>query len=316
MIVGAGPAGLAASLTTAHRGLTTLVIEAKAKPGGQPEFLYGDKRIVDVPGFPDGVTGEELSERVVRQARNALVQFRFREEMLDIEETDQVERGDRLHKVVTDNGACLCRKVVLACGLLHYPRRLPVLDELGSKKVFYKIPKIGDYADHHVVVVGGGDSALDAAVMVLERHGHVDLVVRGEVTGRADALERVIEAGGVVHAPASITSAEYQGDRIQLTLSNGEPLTCDLVVVQIGFLSARDTFRRLGVRLNDDGSVAVDQYYENSRAGVFAAGDVHGNIKLIPVAWAEASRPRSTPSTKSRGPTGSTSAACTIPRSR
>ena len=52
VIIGAGPAGLAAGLTTAHRALTTLVIEAKDKPGGQPQFLYADKRIVDIPGFP------------------------------------------------------------------------------------------------------------------------------------------------------------------------------------------------------------------------------------------------------------------------
>ena len=51
VIIGAGPAGLAASLTTAHRALTTLVIEAKEKPGGQPQFLYADKRIVDIPGW-------------------------------------------------------------------------------------------------------------------------------------------------------------------------------------------------------------------------------------------------------------------------
>jgi thioredoxin reductase (NADPH) len=73
VIVGAGPGGLAASLTTAHRGLTTLVIEAKATAGGQPEFLYADKRIVDIPGFPDGITGHDLSERTYRQALNALV---------------------------------------------------------------------------------------------------------------------------------------------------------------------------------------------------------------------------------------------------
>ena len=72
IIIGAGPAGLAAGLTTAHRALTTMVIEAKDKPGGQPQFLYPDKRIVDVPGFPDGITGEELSERTYRQAVAAL----------------------------------------------------------------------------------------------------------------------------------------------------------------------------------------------------------------------------------------------------
>jgi len=101
VIVGAGPAGLAASLTTAHRGLTTLVIEAKDRPGGQPQFLYADKRIVDIPGFPDGITGEELSARVYCQALTALVQFRFNEELTDIQDTEQIEKDDRLKRVVT-----------------------------------------------------------------------------------------------------------------------------------------------------------------------------------------------------------------------
>src|ERR687891_1408155 len=81
VIIGAGPAGLAASLTTAHRALTTLVIEAKDRPGGQPQFLYADKRIVDIPGFPDGITGEELSARVYRQAVDALVPVRVNTEL-------------------------------------------------------------------------------------------------------------------------------------------------------------------------------------------------------------------------------------------
>ena len=83
--------------------------------------------------------------------------------------------------VVTKDGEYLCRKVLIACGLLHFPRKLPVLDALESKSVFYKVPKIGDYDGRHVVVVGGGDSALDAAVMALERHAKVDVVVREDL---------------------------------------------------------------------------------------------------------------------------------------
>ena len=94
VIIGAGPGGLAASLTTAHRGLTTLVMEAKADPGGQPHFLYADKKIVDIPGFPDGISGEELSQRTYRQAVDALVQFRFNEELTAIEDTDQIEKEE------------------------------------------------------------------------------------------------------------------------------------------------------------------------------------------------------------------------------
>src|SRR6187397_3191459 len=143
VIVGAGPAGLAAGLTTAHRALTTLIVEAKDSPGGQPHFLYADKRIVDIPGFPDGISGEELSERTYRQAVNALVQFRFNQELVAIEDTDDVEADDRLKRVMTSAGSFLCRKVIVACGLLHYPRKLAVLDQLNSKNVHYKIPNIG-----------------------------------------------------------------------------------------------------------------------------------------------------------------------------
>jgi thioredoxin reductase (NADPH) len=287
VIIGAGPAGLAAGLTTAHRGLTTLIVEAKDKSGGQPQFLYADKKIVDIPGFPDGITGEELSERTFRQARDALVQFRFSEELVTIEDTDQIEKDDTLKRVVTSGDSYLCRKVIIACGLLHYPRKLPVLDALNSKKVFYKMPKIGDYEGSDVIIVGGGDSALDAAVMVLQRDGNVHLIIRGEPVGKADTLARVAEGGGQIHLDSEVTSAEFSGDQIRTTLTGGQSLLADFAIVQIGFLSAKDTFEKLTVALNDDGSIAIDPYYETSRRGIFAVGDVHGDIKLITVAWAE-----------------------------
>lgn len=288
VIIGAGPAGLAASLTTAHRALTTLVIEAKDRPGGQPQFLYADKRIVDIPGFPDGITGEELSERTYRQAEDALVQFRFNEELVTIEDSEQMHDGDWLKRVKTTQGEYLCRKVIMACGLLHYPRKLPVLDQLNSKNIHYKVPKIGDYEGANVCVVGGGDSALDAALMVQARKGLVELIVREETPiGKADSLARVESNGARVYTSTEIRAARFAGDAIQLDLSNGQSLNCALVIVQIGFLSAKDTFERLGVTLNDDGSIAVDPYFETSRRGIFAVGDVHGDIKLIAVAWAE-----------------------------
>jgi thioredoxin reductase (NADPH) len=288
VIIGAGPAGLAASLTTAHRGLTTLVIEAKDKPGGQPQFLYPDKKIVDVPGFPDGISGEALSERTYRQAVDALVQFRFGDELVEIEDTDQVEKEDKLKRVVTKNSSYFCRKVIIACGLLHYPRKLPVLDALGSRKVHYKIPRIGDYEGQTVVVIGGGDSALDAAVMALERNAKVHLLIRREtIAGKADTLARVENSGGVAHRSTEVTAAEYAGEMIRLTLTDQSRLDCDTAIVQIGFLSVKETFQRLGIRLNDDGTIAIDPYFETSRRGIFAVGDVHGDIKLITVAWAE-----------------------------
>jgi thioredoxin reductase (NADPH) len=288
VIIGAGPAGLAAGLTTAHRALTTLVVEAKDRPGGQPHFLYSDKRIVDIPGFPDGITGEELSERTFRQATDALVQFRFNEELVAIEDTDERAGEDRLKRVVTSKDGYLGRKVIVACGLLHYPRRLPVLDRLSSKHVHYRIPRIGDYEGRLVTVVGGGDSAMDAALIVLGKGGRVVLVIReAEPVAKPSTVAQVRAAGGVIRTSTEICDAAFAGDDIELGLTEGEVVRCSAVIVQIGFLAARETFERLGVKLNEDGSIAIDPYFESSRRGIFAVGDVHGDIKLIAVAWAE-----------------------------
>lgn len=288
VIIGAGPAGLAASLTTAHRALTTLVIEAKDRAGGQPQFLYADKKIVDIPGFPDGISGEELSQRTYRQAVDALVQFHFNEELTGIDDTDEVVSEDQLKRVRTSKGEYLCRKVIIACGLLHFPRKLPALDVLESSNVHYKIPKIGDYEGRNVAVVGGGDSARDAALMVLARGGQVDLLVRADKpNGKADSAQNIAELGGRMHMNTEITAAKFVGDKIELTISSGGPILCSLAIVQIGFLSTKDTFQRLNLTLNDDGSISVDPYFETSRRGIFAVGDVHGDIKLIVVAWAE-----------------------------
>ncbi len=139
-----------------------------------------------------------------------------------------------------------------------------------------------------MAVVGGGDSALDAALMVLGRGGEVDLIVRETVPiGKPDTLAHIREAGGTIRTSTEVTAAAFAGDQIRLSLTHGHSVDCSFVIVQIGFLSAKDTFERLDVRLNDDGSIAIDQYFETSRHGLFAVGDVHGEIKLIVVAWAE-----------------------------
>ncbi|MBT3983851.1 MAG: NAD(P)/FAD-dependent oxidoreductase [Bacteriovoracaceae bacterium] len=288
LVIGAGPAGLSASLTTAHRGLTTLVIEAKSKAGGQPEFLYSDKKIVDVPGFPAGVKGHELSSSTYQQALGALVQFRFNEELQRIGRVDQLVGDQKLKCVVTSKGSYKCRKVILAFGLLHFPRKVPVLEALGPKLVLYKIPKISDYSGKSVVIVGGGDSALDAAVMVHERNGEVTQVIREKnPVGKHDTFLRVKESGCRVLVETEIVKAQQKQGRVYLTLSNGSEVECDLVIVQIGFISSKKVFEDLNIRLKSDGSVAIDSYFETSRKGIFAVGDIHGDIKLITVAWAE-----------------------------
>ena len=216
------------------------------------------------------------------------MQFRFEEELVEIVDTEEEEKQDTLKQVITSKGKYLCRKVILACGLLHYPRKLPALDALKSKKVHYKVPRINDYHGDHVLIVGGGDSALDAAVMALQRNALVDVVVREDfAVGKADTVGRIEQLGGRVRTSVEVTEAKLQDGHLVASLTDGTRLTSELAIVQIGFLSAKETFERLAIRLNEDGSIAIDPYFETSRRGIFAVGDVHGDIKLVTVAWAE-----------------------------
>src|SRR5262249_45130804 len=105
--------------------------------------------------------------------------------------------------------------------------------------------------------------------------------------GKPDTLARIRDAGGAILTSMEVRAAEFAGDHLRLTLTDGKLLDSSVVIVQIGFLSAKDTFERLGLRLNEDGSISIDPYFEPSRTGIFAVGDVQGDIKLITVAWAE-----------------------------
>ena len=124
--------------------------------------------------------------------------------------------------------------------------------------------------------------------MALQRNARVDVLVREETpVGKADSVGRIKSLGGRVRISCEVTEARLEDGNLVCKLTDGDELTSELAIVQIGFLSAKETFERLAIRLNDDGSIAIDPYFETSRKGIFAVGDVHGDIKLVTVAWAE-----------------------------
>jgi thioredoxin reductase len=125
-----------------------------------------------------------------------------------------------------------------------------------------------------VAVVGGGDSALDAGLMVLGRGGRVELIVQEAVPiAKPDTLARVKDAGGSIRVAAEIRAAEFAGEQIRLTLTAGRQCDCSLVIVQIGFLSAKETFERQEVKLNEDGSIAV-AWAEGVQAAIHAFKEI------------------------------------------
>jgi thioredoxin reductase (NADPH) len=292
LIVGAGPAGLAAAVYGASEGLDTLVIESTAL-GGQ---AGSSRRIENYLGFPAGISGTELTSRAVTQARkfNARTATPYRALSL--------EPGNGRHVVrLEEDREIAARAVLLSTGAQY--RRLPVdrLDEFEGLTVFYAAgaPESQLCAGSRVAVVGGGNSAGQAAVWLARGGALVTLLHR-----RADLRETMsdyliheLERYGVAVRDRSEIAALHgeDGHLAAVTLKTGELLPYRFLFLFLGALPCTewldDTVGRDGNGFILTGAAAnVDNLLETDVPGVFAAGDVRsGSTKRCATAVGEGS---------------------------
>jgi thioredoxin reductase (NADPH) len=292
LIVGGGPAGLAAAVYGASEGLDTLVVESSAL-GGQ---AGSSRRIENYLGFPAGITGTELTSRAVTQARkfNARTATPYRALSL--------EPGNGRHLVrLEDDREIAARAVLLATGAQY--RRLPVerLAEFEGSTVFYAAgaPESQLCTGSRVAVVGGGNSAGQAAVWLARGGALVTLLHR-----RADLRETMSDYliheleryGVVVRDRSEIAALHGQDGRLAaVTLTSGEILPYSVLFLFLGALPCTEW---LGDTVGRDengfvltGSRAnMDNLLETDIPGVFAAGDVRsGSTKRCATAVGEGS---------------------------
>ncbi len=171
-IVGAGPAGLSAAVYAASEGLSALVLETKA-PGGQ---AGSSSRIENYLGFPNGISGPELARRAFDQAE------KFGAELLIAHSAVQLRCGNRPFQLETNDGSVLRTKtIVIASGAQYRKIPLPDLPKYEGVGVYYGASTIEAQmcADAEVVVVGGGNSAGQAAVFLAAHARHVHILIRG-----------------------------------------------------------------------------------------------------------------------------------------
>jgi thioredoxin reductase (NADPH) len=290
LIVGAGPAGLAAAVYGASEGLDTLVIEGTAL-GGQ---AGSSRRIENYLGFPAGISGSELTSRAVAQAR------KFHARTATPYRALSLEPGNGRHLVrLEDDREVLARAVLLATGAQY--RRLPVdrLSEFEGVSVFYAAgaPEAALCAGMRVGIVGGGNSAGQAAVWLARGGALVTLLHR-----RADLQETMsdylihdLERFGVSVRDRSEV-AEVHGEEGRLsavTLTSGDQLPFSFMFLFLGALPCTawldDTVAR-----DDDGFVLtgpaanMENLLETDVPGVFAAGDARsGSTKRCATAVGE-----------------------------
>jgi thioredoxin reductase (NADPH) len=290
VVVGAGPAGLAAAVYGASEGLETLVIESTAL-GGQAGT---SRRIENYLGFPAGITGSELTGRAVTQARkfNARTASPYRAESLDRLNGGYVVRLEEGHDIVA-------RSVILATGAQY--RRLPVdgLADYEGLSVFYAAgpPEAHLCGASRVAVVGGGNSAGQAAVWLARGGALVTLLHRRADLREtmSDYLVRELERYGVAVRGGSEIAALHGADgRLDaVTLESGERLPFSFLFLFLGALPCTEWLGDVVAR-DDKGFILTgaaagsDLLLETSLPGVFAAGDVRsGSTKRCATAVGE-----------------------------
>ncbi|MFF0341270.1 FAD-dependent oxidoreductase [Kribbella sp. NPDC004875] len=282
IVVGAGPAGLAAAVYGASEGLATVVLDAVAT-GGQAGT---SSRIENYLGFPAGLSGAELADRAEIQAK------RFGAEITVPATAVALEARDGHHVVLLENETRISgRAVLIASGIRYRQLDLPGLNAFSSGSVYYAATEVEANLCRNdpVVVVGGGNSAGQAAVFLAQHAAEVLLVVRSNELGQdmSRYLADRIEQTGRIHILTHSELCEVHGERaleevVVQDLKTGErraaPATALFVFIggvpHVSWLHGRIDLDDRGFVLTGSQLGGGRQLLETSRRGVFAVGDV------------------------------------------
>jgi thioredoxin reductase (NADPH) len=304
VIVGGGPAGLAAAVYGASEGLRTVMVEREA-PGGQ---AGQSSRIENYLGFPAGLTGSDLARRATDQAR------RLGAELLTVQDVVglRVEGAGRFIEL-SGGGTLSANCVLVASGVSYRQLDTPGFHELTGAGIYYgaAVTEARSCSDQHVVVIGGANSAGQAAVYFSQYAEHVTILVRGDALERSMSHYLIERIGGLanvdVRTQSEAMAAEGEDGHLKRLRVRGpdgeEELGADACFVFIGAsprtdwlegIVSRDQrgFILAGPDVRDDGwPLKRDPYLlETSVPGVFVAGDVRArSIKRVASAVGEGS---------------------------
>ena len=289
LIVGAGPVGLFGAYYAGVRTLSVAVLDSLEEPGGQITAMYPEKAIFDVAGFP-AIRGRELVEQLVRQAAPFSPSYWLGHQAVGL------ERGDGKFAVTTSAGKRIeCRAIVITGGIGTFtPRPLPVGQEYLGRGLVHFVPDPAAYEGQHVVVVGGGDSAVDWALM-LEPIAKAVTLVHRRAQFRAHPHSVELLRGSTVELLTDAQIAAVLGDpdvtEIDINVA-GEihRLSCDKLVAALGFTANLGPLLEWGIAIAGRRHIAVDTRGATSVPGVYAAGDIvdyEGKIRLIATGFGE-----------------------------
>ncbi|MBV8082784.1 MAG: NAD(P)/FAD-dependent oxidoreductase [Candidatus Eremiobacteraeota bacterium] len=293
-VIGGGPSGLFALFYAGMRGAKAKVIDALPELGGQLYALYPEKYIYDMPGIP-AITGQALVDQCVEQAFQWPHAKCMEERVIDV-----ARQPDGTIKIVTDKAEHLSKTVILANGIGAFkPRKLaaPTAGAFEGKGLQYYARSFDEYAGKRVVVVGGGDSAVDYALAITPKAASLAVVHRSPFRAHPHTVEQLRASSATLYQPDYEVkevhgNAELSAVTIHQTKSKEEiRIECDTILCALGFVSDLGEVKKWGIELDGNGIKVDTATQETSVKGIYAAGDVvqhAGKLKLIACGTSEA----------------------------
>ena len=304
-ILGAGPSGLAAAYYVGHREGSVRIVESLEQVGGQVAATYPEKHVFDVAGFPK-VKGQDLVDVCAEQGLQYGPEVRLGEEAQTLERVER-DGEDLLALTTSKGGPYLSRALIITAGHGAFePRKLgvPDVDSWEGKGLHYVVRQKAQFAGRRVVMVGGGDSALDWTLGLQDTADlPITLVHRRD---RFRALEssvseaRRLESEGAVRilTPHEVREIHGSNGHIEAVTiektddASVERVDCDALITLLGFVSHLGAIAEWGAELHGKRQIKIDPMTcATSLPGVYAAGDVagyEGKITLITVGMGEA----------------------------
>ena len=298
VIVGAGPVGLFQVFELGLLEIKAHVIDSLAYPGGQCVELYPDKPIYDIPAVPL-CTGKELTDNLLKQIEPFGATFHFGQEV-SVVRKQSADEGGRFHIETSKGTRFLAKAVFIAGGVGSFQPRLLKVDGIGKfdeSQLFYRVRNPALFAGRNLVIVGGGDSAIDWALNFAQEGPH-----------RAESVILIHRRDGFRAAPASIAKMralcdayamqfivgqvtgfdEENGRLVRIKVAGPDGVTravpLDMLLVFFGLSPKLGPIADWGLGLDRKQIVVDTEKFETSVPGIFAVGDINiypGKKKLI-----------------------------------
>lgn len=270
VIIGAGPGGMTAALYAARSNLSVLLLE-KGLPGGQ---MNNTSEIENYPGF-DSILGPDLSMKMLAGTEKFGVTLTY-------DTVERVEEQDSIKKVTGSNDSYLGRTIIIATGAVH--RTLEVAGEMDYSGMGVSYCAVCDgafFRNKELLVVGGGDSAVEEAIYLTQFASKVTIVHRRDALRAQKIIQERAFSNEKIFFEWNAVIDQIKGDQMKVTAAvlknpvTGETkeVLADGVFIYVGMDPITEPFLDLGI-VNDKGWIETDQRMRTAVSGVFAIGDV------------------------------------------